>query len=428
MTGPSGKWTTMKKFLFLLCLLPAVAYSQVTIGYHVIGKALARGNSAQVVIVPNGTITVTGTATGLAATIYYDPLLTILNTSATVTSDNNGNYGYYIPLNYCVNEQLSYPGSTPFTTVNICGNTGNLATPISIANGGTSATTAASALANLGAVPLAGGTMTGLLTVPSFIDSGLGSFPSTSPICPNGTSGAFSVSGCTFSFANLVPGTNILGSMVVGSASSLSTSGSGTITATAMPYSGLTGSIPTWNQNTTGTAANVTGVVAIANGGTGTTTPGLVAGSNVTITGSWPNQTVASAIGFVSPMTTVGDLIDGGTSGTPQRLGIGTTGQVLTVVSGAPAWSGSFTGSSGYQPLSNGLILEWGETTNFDTGPTTVTLPFTFPHGCLMPPQLTDNSDISTTARIWLSGSCTTTNFSARNDGMGQAHYFVIGW
>lgn len=39
-----------------------------------------------------------------------------------------------------------------------------------------------------------------------------------------------------------------------------------------------------------------------------------------------------------NPMTTAGDLIYGGTSGTPERLGIGTSGQVLEVVSGMPAW------------------------------------------------------------------------------------------
>lgn len=37
--------------------------------------------------------------------------------------------------------------------------------------------------------------------------------------------------------------------------------------------------------------------LTVANGGTGTTTPGLVAGTNVTITGSWPNQTVNSSGG-----------------------------------------------------------------------------------------------------------------------------------
>ena len=42
--------------------------------------------------------------------------------------------------------------------------------------------------------------------------------------------------------------------------------------AGSVPYSGLTGTVPTWNQNTTGTAANITGITAIANGGTGAAT------------------------------------------------------------------------------------------------------------------------------------------------------------
>ena len=41
---------------------------------------------------------------------------------------------------------------------------------------------------------------------------------------------------------------------------------------TSVNYSKLTGTVPTWNQSTTGNAANVTGTVAIANGGTGSTT------------------------------------------------------------------------------------------------------------------------------------------------------------
>ena len=55
--------------------------------------------------------------------------------------------------------------------------------------------------------------------------------------------------------------------------------------------------IPTLNQNTTGTASNVTGIVALANGGTGTASPSLVAGTNITITGTFPNQTIASSGG-----------------------------------------------------------------------------------------------------------------------------------
>lgn len=40
-----------------------------------------------------------------------------------------------------------------------------------------------------------------------------------------------------------------------------------------------------------------TGILAIAGGGTGTSSPGLVAGTNISITGSWPNQTINSSGG-----------------------------------------------------------------------------------------------------------------------------------
>jgi hypothetical protein len=40
---------------------------------------------------------------------------------------------------------------------------------------------------------------------------------------------------------------------------------------------------------------DVSGILPVANGGTATATPSLVQGSNITITGTWPNQTVAAA-------------------------------------------------------------------------------------------------------------------------------------
>jgi hypothetical protein len=50
---------------------------------------------------------------------------------------------------------------------------------------------------------------------------------------------------------------------------------------------------------------------------------------------AWANNPA----GFANPMTTLGDLITGGTSGAAGRLGVGSAGRVLTVVSGAPAWA-----------------------------------------------------------------------------------------
>lgn len=49
---------------------------------------------------------------------------------------------------------------------------------------------------------------------------------------------------------------------------------------------------------------------------------------------------------FTNPMTTAGDLIAGGSAGAPTRLGIGSAGQVLTVVGGAPAWASAGGGAS----------------------------------------------------------------------------------
>ena len=48
-------------------------------------------------------------------------------------------------------------------------------------------------------------------------------------------------------------------------------------------------------SNPVSLTTDVTGILPIANGGSGTATPSLVQGSNVTITGTWPNQTIAAA-------------------------------------------------------------------------------------------------------------------------------------
>jgi len=64
--------------------------------------------------------------------------------------------------------------------------------------------------------------------------------------------------------------------------------------ATTKAQVGL-GSVP--NVDATNMANAASGVLAVARGGTGTATPGLVQGTNVTITGTWPNQTINSTGG-----------------------------------------------------------------------------------------------------------------------------------
>ena len=60
-----------------------------------------------------------------------------------------------------------------------------------------------------------------------------------------------------------------------------------------------------------GTGSNVTslnasnvasGTLAVARGGTGTASPSLVGGTNITISGTWPNQTVTASGGGVTSL------------------------------------------------------------------------------------------------------------------------------
>lgn len=87
----------------------------------------------------------------------------------------------------------------------------------------------------------------------------------------SGTKGFF---GLTYSnLSGTVPTWN---QNTTGTAANITATSNSTLTTLpnlGLPYSQLTGSVPTWNQNTTGTASNVTGVVAVVNGGTGSSSP-----------------------------------------------------------------------------------------------------------------------------------------------------------
>jgi len=93
-----------------------------------------------------------------------------------------------------------------------------------------------------------------------------------------------------------------------------------TLSALSLPGSQISGNI-------SGNAANVTGTVAIANGGTGQTT-------------------ASAAFNALSPITTTGDLIIGNGTNSATRLGIGTSGYVLTSNGTTATWSaGASTGN-----------------------------------------------------------------------------------
>jgi hypothetical protein len=134
----------------------------------------------------------------------------------------------------------------------------------------------------------------------------------------------------------------------------------------SIAYADLAGAIPTWNQNTTGTAAGLSTTLAIGSGGTGQTTAG-------------------AAFNALSPITTTGDLILGNGSNSATRLGIGANGYLLTSDGTTASWAAapaagvsSFSaGTTGFTPstATSGAISLAGTlvVSNGGTGATTLT-------------------------------------------------------
>jgi uncharacterized protein (TIGR02145 family) len=126
----------------------------------------------------------------------------------------------------------------------------------------------------------------------------------------------------------------------------------GTLVSGSIPYTLLTETVPTWNQNTTGnaataaTAGNITAtsnttLSSLSNLTTvGTITSGVWSGTTINIAnGGTGAATKSTAFDALSPMTTSGDIIYGGASGTGTRLVKGTDGQLLSLASGFPTWT-----------------------------------------------------------------------------------------
>jgi len=145
----------------------------------------------------------------------------------------------------------------------------------------------------------------------------------------------------------------------------------GTALTLVAPILGTPASATLTNATGLPLTTGVTGLLPVANGGTGTATPSLVQGSNVSITGSWPNQTVAvtgsgavltvtafsSTTSFVVPAGVTNILCEviggGGGSAVAGNTGAGgggysygtlvvTPGETLTITVGA--------GGTGNQP------------------------------------------------------------------------------
>ena len=229
------------------------------------------GNSGKY-LTTNGTTTSWGSVTG---GLSYQGTWNASTNSPTLTSSVGTQNNYYIVgtsgstnlngiTDWVVGDWLIFNGSvwqkidTTDLVVSVAGRTGAITlTTADVSGLGTIATQASSN------VSITGGSITGI----------------TDLAVADGGTGASTASGARTNLG-LVIGTDVLAP--TGSAASLT-------------------SFPTFNQNTTGTASNVTGTVAVANGGTGDTTAsgartnlGLVIGTDVLA----PTGSAASLTGF----------------------------------------------------------------------------------------------------------------------------------
>jgi hypothetical protein len=249
-----------------------------------------KGNGTAISAASAGTdyqapITLTTTGTSGAATF-------VANTLNIPQYSGGGGSGTVTSVDATVPAFLSITGG-PITT------SGTLAisysgTALPIANGGTGQTTAAAAITALTGTQTSGNYLRSNGTSASLSAIQAADVPTLNQ---NTTGTAANVTG-TVALANGGTGATTQQAAINALAGSVQNSrflaGNGTnVTMRSIAVV----DVPTLNQDTTGTAANVTGIVAVANGGTGTTTPSIVAGTNITVSGTWPNQTIAASGG-----------------------------------------------------------------------------------------------------------------------------------
>jgi len=185
----------------------------------------------------------------------------------------------------------------------------------------------------------------------------------------SGTDYAPATSGTSILYGNGSGGfSNVtIGTGVSFAAGTLSATGSGgTVTS-------VTGTAPVVSSGGTTPAISMAAATTSVNGyltSTDWTTfnskqAALVSGTNIktvngtTLLGSGDLGTITYAYGGTGQTTvTTGDLLYGSASNVWSKLGIGTTGQILRVVSGAPAWGTDYVGTvtSVAQSFTGGLI------------------------------------------------------------------------
>ena len=186
---------------------------------------------------------------------------------------------------------------------------------------------------------------------------------------------------------NVVDAASYFTSLTLGSALPVLSGGTGVTTSTGSGNNVLSTSpvLTTPNLGTPTTlvltsatglplTSGVTGLLPIANGGTATATPALVAGTGVTISGTWPNQTI-NATGTGGTVTSVAGAgtVNGLTlTGTVTSSGSLTLGGTLSGVANAALTNSSVTVTAGTGMSGGGAVALGSSITLTNAGVTSI--------------------------------------------------------
>lgn len=280
----------------------------------------------------NGTSTVTMVASPAASTRRVIKSINIQNTD---TAQITVTVGYYNGTNTRVIAKATLSVGDTWTTDATFDSNGQIKTTSSGGGGSGTVTSVAATVPSFLSVSGSPITTSGTLAI---------SYSGTALPVANGGSGATTAQSAINTFAGAVTsgsylrgnGTNVVMSTIqatdvptlnqntTGTAANITATSNSTLTtlsSLSLPGSQVSGNI-------SGNAANVTGTVAIANGGTGQTT-------------------ASAAFNALSPITSTGDLILGNGTNSATRLAIGASTYVLTSNGTTASWAAPSGGGSG---------------------------------------------------------------------------------
>lgn len=289
-------------------------------------------------------------------TTESDPVFTA-SAASGITSTNISNWntaygwGNHAAAGYALSSSLGTIASQNASNVSITGGNISGITDLAIADGGTGASTASAARLNLlpsisanaGKVLAVNGTASDVEWIT--VTGGGGSVTSVALAMPS----IFTVSGSPITTSGTLTAT--LNSQAANTFLAAPNGASGTPTFRTI----VAADIPTLNQNTTGTASNVTGTVAIANGGTGQTT------ANSAFNALAPSQTGNSGKYLTTDGTnTSWATVSGGSMVYPGAGVAVSTGTAWGTSLTAP--TGALVGTTDTQTLTNKTLTGFKET------------------------------------------------------------------